>query len=326
MKKWKYLLTVVFLLVIFAALFWRWQQGGAYTRTEYLLDTRCTIQVWTARGVDGKQAVNAAFEEAEAIHALADYYSDSSDVARINQAPRGAAVAVDSRIAEILEGALEVCAKSGGSFDITVAPVKDLWDFSGKPRVPSFEEITRARESVDWSKLELDTERGTVTKQLEGMKIDLGGAAKGYAAQRAAAVLREYGVEQALLDFGGNILVMGENPNRADGIWRVGLQKPFAPTGEYGQVLELSKDLSAVTSGSYERNFEQNGRLYHHILDPHTGYPADNGLSGVSVVHSDGLLADCLSTACFVLGEEQGKALAESYGAQIYFDYTQKGE
>ena len=120
------------------------------------------------------------------------------------------------------------------------------------------------------------------------------------------------------MDLGGNITVMGSNPNTKDGRWRIGMQKPYSPTGEFDEVLEVATG-AVVTSGTYQRYFERDGIRYHHIIDPHTGYPADRDYSSVTVVAESGLYADCLATACFVLGRDAGEILAEKFGAEIYF-------
>lgn len=321
MKKWKYLLTGLFILSLFISL---WiadrRDSQQYSQTEYFLNTRCVIQV---QGGDNngnvEQAVQSAFEEVSEIHRLTDYYSETSDVERINTAASGESVTINFRTVEILRIALEICEQSAGAFDITIAPVKDLWNFSGEPVLPRKEDISRELERVDWRGIVLDMENLQVSKQSDDVRIDLGGAAKGYAADRAAEVLHNAGIAAAMLDFGGNVVVFGDNKKTKDGTWRIGLQKPFAPVGEYNQKLSL-RNKAVVTSGSYEQNFEQNGKRYHHILDPMTGFSAEPGFDSVSVVHSSSLTADCLSTACFVLGEEKGRELAGRYGAEIYFD------
>lgn len=321
MKKWKYWLSLLFVLILFGAL---WigssRENKQYTQTEYFMNTRCVIQAQrVSKRNSTETAVRKAFEEVARIHRLTDYYSVDSDVGRINAAVGGEPVSVDRRTAEILQTALEICEQSDGAFDITIAPVKDLWNFSGEPSVPSAEKLSNALEAVDWRFVTLDMERLRVIKQNANVRIDLGGAAKGYAADRAAQILQTDGITSAILDFGGNIVVLGANSETEDGRWRIGLQKPFAPAGEYGQKLSV-RDKAVVTSGSYEQNFEQDGKRYHHIIDPQTGFSAEHGFDSVSIVHDSSLTADCLSTACFVLGEEKGEALARQYGAEIYFD------
>ena len=145
----------------------------------------------------------------------------------------------------------------------------------------------------------------------------MGGAAKGYACDAAIKVLEKYNI-CGVVDLGGNIGCTGKNPDSENGLWRIGLQTPFEPTGTFEEKIELDSG-SVVTSGNYQRYFEQDGKIYHHILDPKTGYPKTASYNAVSVKAENSLLADLISTAAFVLGEEDGRALAEKYGAEIYF-------
>lgn len=287
-------------------------KGGEYSDTRFLMDTVCTIR---AGGKEAKAAVDAAFERIEEIAAAVDYYSDSSEVSAINRAEAGEAVPVGEDVSEILTAALDISEKSDGAFDITVAPLKDLWHISdGAHEPPAQADIDATLTHIGYKKITLAD--GTVTKSDFETKIDLGGAAKGYAADRAAELLRNAGVSYALIDLGGNIYALGKNPNRSDGGWLIGLQKPFGQSGEYFTSVTITEG-AVVTSGTYQRFFEWDGTLYHHIINPKTGCPADSGISGASIVSDSALLADCLSTACMVLGEEDGRALAAEYGAEL---------
>ncbi len=283
-----------------------------YSDTRFLMDTVCTIR---AGGGEAQAAVTAAFERIEEIAAAVDYYSDTSEVSAINRAKAGEAVSIGRDVEEILAAALDISEKSNGAFDITVAPLKDLWRFSdGSHEPPEQENLDAALAHVGYKKISLAD--GTVTKSDSEIKIDLGGAAKGYAADCAAEVLRRAGVPYALIDRGGNIYALGKNPSRSDGGWLIGLQKPFGQTGEYFKTVTISEG-AVVTSGTYQRFFEWNGALYHHILDPKNGCPANSGISSASIISDSALLADCLSTACMVLGRERGESLAAEYGAEL---------
>ena len=198
--------------------------------------------------------------------------------------------------------------ETGGAFDITVAPVVSAWGFAGgeEYRVPSQAELDRLLELVDGSAVKL--EDGTVTLG-PGQAIDLGGVAKGYAADKIVGVLRGHDVPRANISLGGNVLAWGDRPGGTP--WRVGIQDPARP-GEQDAlagVVELT-DAFAVTSGGYQRYFEEGGKRYHHIIDPATGCPADSGLTSVTVVAGigegyPGTMCDALSTALFVMGEEK---------------------
>lgn len=315
MKKTKNKLIAVLLTVSFAAAIF----GGCkpindikdeYSDTRFLMDTVCSIR---AGGKNARAAADAAFERAEEIADAVDYFSDASEVAAVNSAKADVPTTVSDDTAAILRAAIEIYKSSDGAFDITTAAVKDLWQFSdGAHQPPSPADIGSALKNVGSDKIMLN--ENTVTKLSDNIKIDLGGAAKGYAVDCAKSVLEKYGVDYALIDFGGSIGVVGKNPARADGKWSVGLQKPFGRSGEYTKVIEIT-DKSVVTSGTYRRFFEWDGKIYHHIIDPKTGYPSDSGIAGVSIICDSALLADCLSTAYLVMGRERGENLVSRYGA-----------
>lgn len=285
-----------------------------YSETRLLMDTVCTIK---AGGENAQMAVADAFLMIEKIAAKTDYFSEYSDVLKINRASSGEVIYVGEHTANILSTALSVAEKSGGAFDITIAPIKDLWDFgSGEHEPPPPDSIKSALQCVGYNGIIFDRENNTVTKTNSDIKIDLGGAAKGYASDRAAEVLKRSGVDYAIIDLGGNIYTFGDNPDRKGGEWSVGIQKPFGKNGELSQTVEIDEG-AVVTAGSYRRFFEWNGKKYHHILDPETGYPTDSGIQSATVICSSGLIADCLSTACMVLGEEQGRELCGEFLARL---------
>ncbi len=255
--------------------------------------------------VNGKGAAEAAAarQEVEGLNALLSRTDGDSLISRLNaHAGDGTAVEVDSDILELLSFAKSISQLLPGCFDITIAPVMDAWGFTGEERhVPDAADLARAMALVDSGKLLLDEEAGTARLAEAGMSVDLGSVAKGYAAARTEEVLREAGVTSALLDLGRNITAVGP---KADGApWRVGVADP-ADSSRYLCILSL-EDATASTSGGYERWFEENGVRYHHIIDPKTGYPASSGLQSVTVVSQNHLLADALSTALFVAGEEE---------------------
>ena len=229
-----------------------------------------------------------------------------SDVDRVNSAG-GEPVTVSPETWDILAMALEVNALSGGAFSVTIAPVTALWDFThGTRRMPTDQELAAALPLVDDSRLILG-EGGTVTLP-PGMEIDLGGIAKGYIADRIAELCRGR-VQSAVLNFGGNVYIVGE---KADGSpYRVGVRDPEGTEASSRCVLSV-RDVSVVTSGTYERYFDLDGVRYHHILDPSTGYPSRSGLASATVVHKSSMLADAVATACIVLGSDDAMALLDS--------------
>lgn len=200
---------------------------------------------------------------------------------------------------------------SNGAWDITVGPIVKLWNI--KPgqdnKVPGSKEIEQALDLVSYKKMHLD--EGKVSFEKDGMFADYGGIAKGYAADKLAAMLRDRGVENAFINLGGDIYALGKNMIK-ESPWTFGIQDPLAPMGTYLATIKLA-DKSLVTSGSYERFFEEAGKIYHHLFDPRTGWPAENDLMSVSLISPTSLEGDALATAAFVLGLEEGLELIEGY-------------
>jgi thiamine biosynthesis lipoprotein len=207
----------------------------------------------------------------------------------------------------VIRRGIEIGDLNEGAFDITWAALWGLWDFrAAEPRLPDPEEVARRTALVDYRKVVVDDDAGTVYLPEAGMKIGLGGIAKGYALDRAAEALRARGVDSFLILGGGQVLAGG---TRGDRPWKVGVRDPRGTATTYFATLEVT-DASTSTSGDYERFFILDGKRYHHIIDPRTGWPSE-GLSGVTVVSPDATLADALSTAIMVMGQERGLALAE---------------
>lgn len=287
-----------------------------YSDTRLMMDTVCTIK---AGGDNAEAAISAAFDKIAEIADMSDYYSDSSEVTKINNAPKDTTIPLSEDMYNILSVALDVSEASNGAFDITVAPVKDLWNFSGGDhQPPSNEAVQNTLKLVGYKKLFLNKGERTLTKSDSSVKIDLGGAAKGYAADCARSILNNMSVSYGIIDLGGNILVTGNNPKSKDGSWNIGIQKPFSSSGEVAQTVKISES-AVVTSGVYQRYFSYNDETYHHILNPSNGFPSDNGKSSASIICPSALTADCLSTACMVLAPNEGEALAESFGSTVIY-------
>ena len=268
-----------------------------------------TAMTFTAYGANRTEAVHAAEEEVYRLEDMLSRTDGGSAVAQLNS--RGTA-AVDQELWDLMETAMGYTAATGGAFDITVAPVLLAWGFTTDSfQVPSQAELDTLLPLVGTEHIHGLGENGdgTVTVELDsGTQIDLGAIGKGYASDRVAAIFREYEIPRGLLSLGGSVLAIGDRPDGA--AWRVGIQDPKNPDNAdaFAAVLNL-KDAYAVTSGSYQRYFEQDGKIYHHIIDPATGYPAESGLTSVTIVtdsaDGNGTLCDALSTALFVMGEEK---------------------
>lgn len=276
-----------------------------YSQTEYMLNTVITITA------DDKDAVAQCFDEIRRIENLLSVYIPDSEISAINSAPAGTPVKVSDETFGLLKKAQEYKALTNGAFDITVKPLVDLWDVSGEGYVPEDEEIIAALELID--NIIFDDENCTVTLPKSGMAIDLGGIAKGYAGDKVREILIAHDIDSAIADLGGNIVTIGKN-GRKD--WRIGLQNPTAQRGTTFAEINAN-DKFVVTSGGYERYFEKDGQVYHHIFDPKTGKNPSNGILSVTVVSEDGALADALSTACFVMGKDKAIATAEKCGAEL---------
>lgn len=260
----------------------------------------------------GERSVSAAYAAEDVIRDLDEKLSrtnEDSEVSRLNHAG-GEAIEVGEDLHFLLGEASRLSAETAGAFDITIAPVASAWGFAAdRFRVPAQEELDALLELVDYAGIQVSGTPGRLTAALgPGQSVDLGAVAKGYAADKLAEVLLEYGIPRANISLGGNVLAWGDRPDGAP--WRIGVQDPAKPDDKnaFAGVLELTGAF-AVTSGGYQRYFEQDGKRYHHILDPATGYPADRGLASVTVVAPaeawNGTMCDAYSTALFVMGAER---------------------
>lgn len=299
------LLAIVLLWCGVAAAFWQVLGGRAQPlrRTRLLLGTVVEITVYDQRPQRFVEAVESAFDEMARLEALTSFHRTGSDVLRLSRAVGNVELAPETL--QILREGLQVSQASGGAFDMTLGRLQKLWGFgSGHPRLPASDEIEAAL--ADSGSDVLTVKNGKVIKHSPAW-IDLGGIAKGYIIDRAIAVLKQAGVECAAVNAGGDLRLIG----RRAAPWRIGIRHPRKPEELLG-TLVLSEPLAVVTSGDYERFFEQNGRRYHHLFDPFTGMPARRCQS-VTVVSNRAALADALATAVFVLGPERGLALLARY-------------
>lgn len=264
-----------------------------------------TISGLTAAAAD--PAVSRAFEEIERIEALMSEWRPQSQLGRVNAAAGERAVAVDRELFDLLVLALDLAEKSDGAFDPTFAAMWGLWTFGndGVSKKPDPAAIASRRKLIGWKKVRLDPAKRTVFLPERGMKLGLGGIAKGYAVDRAVAVLREGGVRDFVIKAGGELYASGKNGSKR---WRVGVRDPRG--SGFFATIEL-QDEAFDTSGDYERFFVDGGVRYHHIIDPATGEPARRSRSA-TVLARDCTTADALSTAVFVLGPARGTKLIEA--------------
>ena len=263
-----------------------------------------TAMIFTAYGVNSTKADYAAEEEVYRLEAMLSRTDEESQVARLNS--QGTAD-IDAELWGLIETAMAYSEATGGAFDITVAPVLLAWGFTtDEYQVPSQAELEALLPAVGVEHIRCLGENtdGTVTVALDpGTQIDLGAIGKGYASDRVAAIFEEYEVPRGLIRLGGSVLAIGDRPDGE--AWRVGIQDPDSQEGGYLAIVEVA-DQAVVTSGDYQRYFEQDGQRYCHIMDPATAAPADSGVDSVTIVGSDGTVCDALSTALYVMGEEKG--------------------
>ena len=233
-------------------------------------------------------------------------YTSGTEISRINSE---AETVLSDEVRDYITELLEVGKMSGGKFDIALGAVSDLWSFNDSPRVPSTDELTEALSRSGSDKLSLS---GNTLTRADGCIIDLGSAGKGIALDKVKSYLSDKKISSAVVSVGGSVLLYGK------GSFNVGVRDPWGEAGRSVMTVKLGAGCVS-TSGSYERCFEQGGKRYHHILDPDTGLPVENGLVSVTVISDSGLLSDALSTACFVLGAEGGAKLAAKYGCEAIF-------
>ncbi len=274
--------------------------------SDVYLDTQCDLTVLGMEEAEAEEIISGAFEQIADDESHLSRTIKGSDVDRVNHA-EGEAVSVDAIVAEAISAGLEAGEYSDGNFDITIGRVTALWDFkSDDPQVPPEDEIEQAVDTVDYRKVELNNTE--VTLKDPRAQLDLGGIAKGFVADRTAEYLESQGVTSGIVNLGGNVVTIGEKEK--DTPFVIGVQRPYSDRTEMIGSIPAS-DQTVVTSGVYERKFEQDGKLYHHILDPETGYPVETDLEAVTIVAAKGnsCFCDGLSTSCLMAGLEEARKL-----------------
>lgn len=270
-------------------------------RTEFMLGTAVTISLYDHQS---EEILDKAFSRITELENTLSINKSGTLLDEVNSKAGESPVQVDSATFDVIQKGLSYSPLTNGSFDITIGPIVKLWSIGfPEARVPSNDEILATLPLVDYTSVILDESNQTIFLTQKNMKIDLGSIGKGYAADEVAKVLIENGVQHALIDLGGNIYTLGNKPGGS--LWKIGVQDPFNPRGEIiGYVSVENK--SIVTSGIYERFIEEDGKQYHHLLNPHTGYPFDNEIAGVTIISDTSTDGDALSTSVFSLGIEEG--------------------
>lgn len=277
------------------------------SKTEFVLGTVVTIKLYDNAT---EEVFTKVFDKLREIENKMTINSEDSEVIRINANAGKDSIKVSDDTFYVIEKGKYFSELSMGRFEISIGPLVKLWNIGSEDaKVPTQDEIENKKELVNFSNVILNESEKSVMLKEEGMTLDLGGIAKGYGADEVVKILREHGVEHAIANLGGNVFAYGNKPDGTP--WKVGVQNPKSPRGDYIGIAEVVNK-TVVTSGIYERYFEEEGKKYHHILDADTGYPVENNLAGVSIIADSSIDADSLSTAVFAMGIDEGMKLIES--------------
>lgn len=289
-----------------------------YSSSRFLMGTLVTITVMDTSSQHAGNSMDAAFGEIARIEGLMSPYREQSDVYRLNHAPKKGSdpVRISEETFSLVKEAIRISDQTNGCFDITYASVSDLWDFSSEQFSPPARKKVRSRmKAFNYKNISLKPGKHAVELH-NGASVGLGGIAKGYAIRMAIHVLRENNIQDAIVEAGGDIQVTGHKNGTP---WKIGIRHPRKKGDIIGTLAMEGMD-SIATSGDYERFRMYNGKRYHHILDPETGYPAESDLVSVSAITKDPVDADALATALFVMGHEKGmKYVQKQHGLSAIF-------
>lgn len=276
------------------------------SRSDFLLNTFVTVTLYDT---EDETILDGCLDLCRQYEGLLSRTEETSEIYRINHREPGTReMEVSEETADVIERGLYYSSISGGSFDITIEPVSSLWDFTApEPQVPDREKILENLPRVGYENISVEGNR--ILFADDGTTLDLGAIAKGYIADRMKEYLETRGVESGIINLGGNVLCIGKNVSGSP--FRIGIQRPY---GDYSETIGMveADGMSVVSSGVYERYFKQDGVSYHHILNPETGYPYENGLTAVTILSARSVDGDGLSTVCFSLGLEKGMELLDS--------------
>ena len=276
------------------------------SRTEIFMSTPVSITIYDG---DNENILDKAFKKVAEVENLVSINKENTEISELNKNAGIGKVKLSDISYDILKKGLEYSKLSNGSYDITIGPLVKLWNIGFEDaKVPSKDEINEVISSIDYNNIEINDSTKEVFLTKKGMEIDLGSIAKGYIADEVANILKQEGVNRAIIDLGGNIYALGSKSS--DSNWKIGIQNPFNDRGEVVGGIEVS-DKTVVTSGIYERFIEENGVKYHHILNPKTGYPYETDIAGVSIIADESIDADALSTLTFTKGVEEGLRFIE---------------
>ena len=314
------LFTFAFFIFMANVLFSSCQKTQS-TRTEVALGTFCTISLFENAS---DKLYDRIFEKINQIEKLMSTSISNSEISKINQNAGNHPVKISSDTFTVLSCAKEIAILTEGAFEPTIGNLVELWNINAivndetgtiLPQIPSQKKIENALSKTGFTKLILDEKNQTAFLSQSGMKIDVGGIAKGYATDCVVKILQEEKINRALIDLGGNIYAYGYKNQKEKTPWKIGIKNPLNPTGSPIEIIQCENS-SIVTSGVYERYFEYEGKIYHHLLSAKTGFPENNGILSVSIICNNSMLCDALSTACFILGKEKGIELIKKINCE----------
>lgn len=262
----------------------------------FAMDTYMEVNAY---GDNGEKAVAKAEKEVNKLDSILSTGKSTSEISKLNKNKKQV---VSADTMSLIKESVKISKETNSAFNPTIYPLMELWGFTTKNYyVPKDNEIKTLLNHMDIDNIKIDERKNEVSFKDSNMKIDLGAIAKGYTSSKIIDIFKENNIKSGMVTLGGNVQVLGKKPDGS--LWKVGIQNPIGED-EYLGVLQTS-DKAVITSGGYERNFTKNGKTYHHILDPSNGYPANNGLTSVTIISSDGTLADALSTSLFVMGKDK---------------------
>lgn len=313
MKRFLYAL-IICVLSILSCISCENNKNTFYEKSNIVMNTAVTL---SAYGENSKEAVEESFKRLDEIDKMANTNINTSDVYKINSSSGKTYVKVHPEILKMIKASIKYSKLSDGAFDITTGPIINLWGIgTDNERLPSDEEIKAKLPLVGYEKISINDDESSIMLKEHGMAIDLGGVAKGFAADEVVQIYKKYNIEKGLINLGSSsIYALGKNKDNKE--WSVGIKHPRSEdSNEYLGVVKISNE-SLSTSGDYERYFIKDGNRYHHIIDPKTGYPVDNGVISDTIIINgetadNGMLSDILTTTVFALGSEKGIKLINS--------------
>ena len=280
------------------------------TSEEFIFNTR-VFQKISTENVNGELILKKSTDIMKKLEHILSFYNDNSDITKINENAGKDFVNVSDSTFEIIKKSKYYSQLTDGLFDISVAPLVKAWSIcNDSPKVLNNDTINKLLPLINYNDIILDEENISIMLNKENQKIDLGGIAKGYIADLIIDFYKENNVKSAIVNIGGNIKVLGRKSH--EDLWQIGIYKPIKHSTDIICSLAV-EDLSIVTSGVYERAFISNNKLYHHILDPHTGYPASTDIMSITIVNESSLLCDALSTPLLIMGTFEASKFMQKY-------------